>query len=62
MHLKHDTDVQIIIIHRSDEKNYIQDNYRKNYPVVVVKNDSTTKYLDPYENFPLNSQWMQRFV
>ncbi|CAD6230850.1 GSCOCG00006846001-RA-CDS [Cotesia congregata] len=59
MHLKHNTDVQIIIIHRSDKKNYIQDNYRTNYPVVVVKNNSTTKYLDPYENFQLNSQWVQ---
>ncbi|XP_074116180.1 cytosolic endo-beta-N-acetylglucosaminidase isoform X1 [Cotesia typhae] len=61
IHLKYSTDIQIIIIHRSDENNDVQDNYRTHYPVLVVKSDTTTKHLEPHENFELNYQWKQSY-
>lgn len=63
IHLEHNTDIQVIIIHRTDEYNNIQDdNNQDNYPVLIIKNNTMTKRLEPYGNFGLNSQWKQRFL
>ncbi|XP_057331605.1 cytosolic endo-beta-N-acetylglucosaminidase [Microplitis mediator] len=62
IHLEHNTDIQVIIIHRTDENNNIQDDDNKeNYPVLIIKNNTMTKRLEPYENFELNSQWKQSY-